>query len=330
MGGQDAGQFQNPIGKLPKRAQWAVFFVLFAVAFGGFQLVRHVMASKPGENRLAAEAAPQETAAGTNDFTLDAAPGTDMTEAIPLFETLVKHCPGLYRHKADLSRVFYEPRNTFRVTVKPRPSSKFLIESRAMNHTCHFSVTAEKAEVAKRPCARLCTGEPLPDADGETHAFVGGKMMPWDNLRRAISGTRSDMGDVSGADVSAGAARLAIWAIDNLRWQELQEIEPTKFGLAMKDSDAVRGKKLCVSGRVIEIAADPSVPGKKVFVGGMFSNAGDIYRFIAVRSTGEIMQDSRAKFCGIFVGQQHYENSIGGVAHAVQLVGMFDLPENRK
>jgi hypothetical protein len=42
MSGQDAGQFQNPIGKLPKRAQWAVFLVLFAVAFGGFQLYRHL------------------------------------------------------------------------------------------------------------------------------------------------------------------------------------------------------------------------------------------------------------------------------------------------
>jgi hypothetical protein len=97
----------------------------------------------------------------------------------------------------------------------------------------------------------------------------------------------------------------------------------------MKDPDSQRGQKLCANGEVIEIALDRSVPGQKVFLGGMYDDGGRIYRFIAVQSTGEIMAHSRARFCGVVTGQQHYENSMGGVAHAVHLVGMFDLPENK-
>ena len=54
----------------------------------------------------------------------------------------------------------------------------------------------------------------------------------------------------------------------------------------------------------------------------------DIYRFLAVKSTGNITDESSAKFCGVVIGKMDYANSAGGVAHAIQLVGMFDLPEN--
>ncbi len=137
------------------------------------------------------------------------------------------------------------------------------------------------------------------------------------------------MVDIQGADVSAGAAKIALWGADNMRWDELQEIPTTKYGLVMKDSDTQRGQKLCASGEVIEIAIDNSIPEKKIFLGGMYDDGGRIYRFIAVKSTGEVMANSRARFCGIVTGQQHYPNSAGGVAHAVHLVGMFDLPENK-
>lgn len=153
--------------------------------------------------------------------------------------------------------------------------------------------------------------------------------LSWSNLREAIAETRAKMTDIQGGDLSDGAALLALWGDENMRWNELQEIPMTKYGLVMKDPDAQRGKKMCVSGKIIEIALDKSVPGKRIFEGGMFSDAGEIYRFIALHSTGEIMANSRARFCGVVTGQQHYQNSAGGVAHSVHLVGMFDLPENK-
>lgn len=30
------------------------------------------------------------------------------------------------------------------------------------------------------------------------------------------------------------------------------------------------------------------------------------------------------------LGKYHYPNSAGGVGHGIRLVGMFDLPENRR
>ena len=152
---------------------------------------------------------------------------------------------------------------------------------------------------------------------------------PPENLRAAIATARPFMTDTRDGDLDQGSAALAFWSVERLKWSELQEIPTGKYAMVMKDSDSQRGSRICTSGRIIEIAVDNTVPGGKIFLGGMYDDAGHIYRFIAVRSTGEIVANSRAKFCGIVTGQKHYQNSAGGVAHAVHLVGMFDLPENK-
>ena len=270
-----------------------------------------------------------------NDFTLTAAPGTNTDGAIEKFKVLAGHCPGIKKYKSDIESVEYlsQGHADFLITVVKKPTA-LPAESHAMGHTCHFSVDDSKATVSKRPCAWLCTGDDMTGIDGENHSYAKGKLIgplvrPWANLREAISSTRLDMADIQGADVSKGAALLAIWGAENMRWSELQEIPTTKYGLVMKDPDAQRGQRLCTTGQVIEIELDRSVPGKKIFGGGMYEDGGRIYRFLAVQSTGEIMAHSRARFCGVVTGQQHYPNSAGGVAHAVHLVGMFDLPENK-
>jgi hypothetical protein len=272
---------------------------------------------------------------GKNDFTLTATPGTDMTGAIDKFKTLVGHCPGIYKYKDDVEKVEYlkDSHADFLVTINENP--KLLpAESHSSHHTCHFSISDDKATVSKRPCAWLCTGDDMAGIDGENHSYSSGKLSgplkrQWENLGEAIASTQLDMSDIQGNDISQGAAKLALWGAEHMRWSELQEIPTTKFGLVMKDPDAQRGKKLCINGQIIEIGVDRSVPDKKIFMGGMFDDGGRIYRFIAVQSSGEIMAQSRARFCGIVTGQQHYENSGGGVAHSVHLVGMFDLPENK-
>lgn len=48
----------------------------------------------------------------------------------------------------------------------------------------------------------------------------------------------------------------------------------------------------------------------------------------SVSSTGRLVEDSRARLCGFVTGKYSYSNSGGGSSHAVQLVGMFKLPEN--
>lgn len=47
-------------------------------------------------------------------------------------------------------------------------------------------------------------------------------------------------------------------------------------------------------------------------------------------STATLVQQSRARLCGVVIGTYDYSNSAGGKGHAVSLVGMFDLAENRE
>jgi len=147
------------------------------------------------------------------------------------------------------------------------------------------------------------------------------------SLTEAISVAKPHMTDTFN-EMSSGAVLLGAWAIKGLKWSELQKLPSTKHSLVMKDPDEERGKLMCARGTVIEIQA-VKTPQGKIFTGGLFSGA-HIIRFIAVGSSGELVARSRTGFCGIVVGKQSYANSVGGSAHAVFLVGMFSLPENKR
>lgn len=268
------------------------------------------------------------------EFTLTVRPGTSTSGAAEKFKRLLSHCPGIRKYREDVLAVQYQDSGPELFSVHlANPTRSMPAQSYSSGHVCHFSVSDDSANVAKRPCAWLCTGEDMTGIDGNDHAYangalIGPKVKPWENLKEAIFSTRTEMSDVHGESVSDGAAKLAVWGAEHMRWAQLQEVDGTKYGLVMKDSYAQRGKRLCVAGEVIEIAVDRSVPGHSIHLGGLFDNAGHLYRFVALRSTGDIVAGTRASMCGIVTGQQHYPNSIGGVAHAVHMVGMFNLPEN--
>lgn len=130
-------------------------------------------------------------------------------------------------------------------------------------------------------------------------------------------------------ETSAGAAGLALWASKNLTWADLQSVPETKRSMVMKDPEAERGKRLCSTGTINEIQVDRS-GGAPVYIGGMMTPGYDSVRFMAVGSTGALVENSGARLCGIVAGRFSYSNAGGGTTHAVQVVGMFDLPENKK
>jgi len=121
---------------------------------------------------------------------------------------------------------------------------------------------------------------------------------------------------------------FAGWAAHHLTWADIQGVTQTKRSLVMKDPDAERGKRLCPAGSVIQIQVDRSA-GKPVAHGLLLTDSMDIYKFSAVGSSGELVEKSVARLCGIVIGKYDYSNSAGGTGHAVALVGMFDLPENK-
>lgn len=129
-------------------------------------------------------------------------------------------------------------------------------------------------------------------------------------------------------DPDPGAAALAVWAKDHLRWNDMMSLPETKRAAIMKDPEAARGRRTCVGGTIIEIHTDRSA-GSPIYTGGIVTAYSDVVRFMAVRSSGDLVQHSLARICGVIIGLQSYSNVSGGKTHAVSVVGMFDLPENR-
>jgi len=120
-----------------------------------------------------------------------------------------------------------------------------------------------------------------------------------------------------------------LWSAQRLDWNSLSGIPETSRAKVMKDPEAERGKRLCASGTIIEIHSSRR-SGQTIFSGGINTPSFDVVRFYAVRSTGDLVQRSVARICGVVTGTETYSNSSGGVTHAVFVVGMFDLPENRQ
>jgi len=107
-----------------------------------------------------------------------------------------------------------------------------------------------------------------------------------------------------------GALCLLTWSETRMSWEDASPKMPeTSVTLFNKDPDEERGKRMCVTGRIIEIQ---KVSKSKVYAGGMFNEDHDVIRFVAVRSTGEITNRSSAKFCGVVTNKYSYSNSGGG------------------
>ena len=131
-------------------------------------------------------------------------------------------------------------------------------------------------------------------------------------------------------DISTGTVWAALWMLKHGKWNDIAPAkDETTFARVQKDSDAERGKRLCVAGRVIQITTKKAGEAGKYYAGLLTSANGNIFNFLAVGSSGDIVERSAARFCGVVTERYDYSNSGGGTGHAVTVVGMFDLPENR-
>lgn len=128
---------------------------------------------------------------------------------------------------------------------------------------------------------------------------------------------------------SVGATLLGFWAMKHMRLSDVRVTSSeTSYSKVRKDPDAARGKRMCITGMVVQIQLVKTDFGR-IFIGLLMSDSMDLYRFLAVRSTGDLVGKSRGRICGVVTGTYDYHNSGGGTGHAVSLVGVFDLPENR-
>lgn len=184
------------------------------------------------------------------------------------------------------------------------------------------SVTADPASSASAESKLAAPAIVEPETDFQKIQKLG-------SFSQALVFAKPKMEDTY-AKIDAGTALFALWSIKKLRWSDISVSKnETTVASVLKDSEAARGKRMCFSGTIIEIAVEKTEEGK-VFNGLIVDPQMDLYRFNAVGSTGDLVAKSNARFCGIVTSKFDYPNSAGGTGHAIKIVGMFDLPENKQ
>jgi hypothetical protein len=137
------------------------------------------------------------------------------------------------------------------------------------------------------------------------------------------------MEDTVGDGPSTGAFLLAYWLDRQGKWSDVaMSTDETTVKRAKKDIDSARMKRLCVRGNVIQIKRDAS-PTFSVWTGNLMTDGYNVVNYIATGETGDLVEGSRARLCGVVTGNYSFPNVSGGQTQSLQIVGMFDLPENR-
>lgn len=123
--------------------------------------------------------------------------------------------------------------------------------------------------------------------------------------------------------------KLVFWdALVGMNWDELNNIPQTDYQKMNKDIVAESGKSFCVEGRVAQIQVNRTV--KPAFTEAVIvvPYEGRV-AVIGVKSSGDILPDTVARFCGIVAGTRSYTIMGSPAGSHPHLVGMFDLPENK-
>ena len=162
-------------------------------------------------------------------------------------------------------------------------------------------------------------------SDSEKYAEL---LASQDTLSKAVNMIKPTMSDEFDAFPSS-AGILASWMNEkNVKISDIRSLESSTRGKILKDSFSERGKRLCISATLVEIQVDRSA-GFAAYHAGLVNNYTDVTRVLAIGSTGDLVADSNATFCGVIVGKVGFTNASGRTTNAPYLVGMFDLPENR-
>lgn len=150
-----------------------------------------------------------------------------------------------------------------------------------------------------------------------------------DTFTEALAMAKPRMGDSTGGRSDPGAVLFSGWAMAKMKWADVAVTkDETTVALVRKDSDEERGKRLCTSGSIIQISTEKTSRGK-AYEGLLHTDGGNLIDFIMVGSSGALVEHSYTRLCGVVTGTYDYPNSGGGTGHAVTIVGMFDLPQNR-
>lgn len=200
-----------------------------------------------------------------------------------------------------------------------------------MSRWCVFVVAALGLGCSKEDSSRSVSGATVDPIERATRTdaepSLADRLAATDSFAAAVELAKPMMDDTTD-EISPGALALALWGTRRMRLADVvlaKNADETKPALIHKDSDRERGKRLCVRGHIVQITKDDL----GIFIGLLMMNDGDVVHYLACGDTGDLVERSRARFCGVAIGRYTYANAGGGTTHAIEMVGMFDLPSNR-
>lgn len=180
------------------------------------------------------------------------------------------------------------------------------------------SVEPPDASTTERSTSQAATPPPGPHV----------QILKFDSWKSAFEQTSMMM--EGGGKLSTGHLVFATWASRKLLWFDvIVATNETSYVLVAKDPDKERGKRICLTGWVASISANKS-RSPTTYDGMMRAESGHWFGYTAVHDTDKIVADVDARFCGVVTDFGRFAFSKGGTVDVVSIVGMFDLPSNRK
>lgn len=189
------------------------------------------------------------------------------------------------------------------------------------------SLLSPKREAGRASASEAPQAEVAPEPPKPPQPTPGELVLQRDTFWNALAFAGPEMSDTVDDGPSLGAYLAAHWLSAKGRWSDVEIMaDETSLKKVKKDILLERKKRMCVTGRLIQIARDQAVPA--LFHGNLITG-GSVVNFLAARSTGELVDGDRARFCGVVTGLYAFSNVSGGQTKSVQMAGMFDLPANR-
>jgi hypothetical protein len=205
---------------------------------------------------------------------------------------------------------------TFTSRIEQRKSTMKNILAFVLLGACVIGCEPEKKEDITPPTASTTTIEaPSEPSIGDRLATINSVSEAWNACLPFMKDKGID------DDINEGSICFAEWGTHHFLWNMVSvSQDETTPGLIKKNPDMERGKRMCATGTIIQIRQEGSLS-----TGLLQSYAGYLYNFTNVGSSGSLVERNEARLCGFVVGTYSYRNSGGGVGHAVDLVGMWDL-----
>lgn len=179
----------------------------------------------------------------------------------------------------------------------------------------HKTKTAREREIA------LATNIRDEGSDGERSGIIaaGATQAERDGLERlglALIAAHGLKNTEDGPSLSKFLAPV-IAAVNLIGVRDLDKVFECSPGLATKDPDTCRGRRVSVSGQIMQISKEQGM-----FHGTMRSGGVWVY-FITPGETRGLVAESGASFVGLFAHKWWYGNAAGGKTESIVVVGRF-------